>query len=99
MNETKDKRKLQLVTLDDMDNFRADILAAIKDMLAFAKGPPVKRWVKAAEARKLIGVSPGKLQVIRDSGLLSFTKIGGNIYYDKDDLIKLFEENKVQRRK
>ena len=99
MSVTEQNKENQLVTLDDLENFKTELLSAVKQLLDFTKGPPVKRWVKAAEARKLIGVSPGKLQVIRDSGLLSFSKIGGNIYYDQDDLHRLFEENKVQRRK
>jgi Helix-turn-helix domain len=94
-----DSKKNKLVTLEDLEEFKHDILLSIDQLLSFAKGPPVKRWVKSAEARKLIGVSPGKLQVIRDRGLLAFTKIGGNIYYDQDDLIKLFEENKVHRKR
>jgi hypothetical protein len=96
MEETK---KHKIVTVADLEEFKQDMLSAITQLLAFAKGPPVKRWVKAAEARRLIGVSPGKLQVIRDSGLLAFTKIGGNIYYDQEDLYKLFEQNKVERGK
>ena len=99
MSVTEQNRKNQLVTLDDLDNFKAELVGAVKQLLNFTQGPPVKRWVKAAEARKLIGVSPGKLQVIRDSGLLSYTRIGGNIYYDQEDLHRLFEENKTLRRK
>jgi len=30
---------------------------------------------------------------------LSFTKIGGNIYYDQDDVYKLFEENKLPKKR
>src|ERR1700741_890301 len=91
-------RQNQLVTLQDLEQFKSVMLTALGQLLTFTKGPPAKRWVKSAEARKLIGVSPGKLQVIRDSGLLAFPKIGGNIYYDQDDLYRLFEQNKIQRR-
>ena len=92
-------KKHKLVTAADLEDFKQDMISVISQLLAFAKGPPAKRWVKAAEARRLIGVSPGKLQVIRDSGLLAFTRIGGNIYYDQEDLYKLFEQNKIERRK
>jgi hypothetical protein len=40
-------------------------------------------------------MSSGKLHAIREAGLIAFTRIGGNIYYDPDDVYKLFEENKV----
>ena len=87
--------KNQLVTIDDLDNFKTDFISAVSKILAEKVRPAEKKWLKSAAARKLIGVSPGKLQLIRESGLLAYTKIGGNIYYDQDDLFRLFEDHKV----
>ena len=87
-------RRDQLVTLEDLDNFKLELLSSIRQLLADNNGRPAKKWLKSAEVRKLLGFSPGKLQSIRDSGLLAFTKIGGNIYYSEDDLFKLFDQNK-----
>ena len=49
--------------------------------------------------RKMISVSPVKLQMIRNTGMLTFAKIGGNIYYDRDELTLLFENNKISEKK
>jgi len=87
--------KNQLVTIGDLEQFKAELLAVIAETLAEKVRRPEKKWLKSAAARKLIGISPGKLQAIRESGMLPFTKIGGNIYYDQDDLFKLFEKHKV----
>jgi hypothetical protein len=87
--------KHQLVTIADLEDFKSEIIAALKLIVKNSSAP--KKWLKTSEVRKLIGVSPGKLQTIRNTGLLAFTKIGGNIYYDPDDIYKLFEENKVQK--
>jgi len=87
-------RRDQLVTLEDLENFKLELLSSIRQLLADNNGRPAKKWLKSAEVRKLLGFSPGKLQSIRDSGLLTFTKIGGNIYYNEDDLFKLFDQNK-----
>lgn len=92
-------RKDQLVTVDDLENLKEDLLNCMRHLLSDKNEKPVKKWLKAAEARKLLGFSPGKLQVIRDSGLLTFSKIGGNIYYDRDDLMELFEKTKVVKSK
>jgi isocitrate dehydrogenase kinase/phosphatase len=39
-------------------------------------------------------VSPGTLQNLRVNGTLPFTKIGGVIFYDYDDIQRMLEENK-----
>ena len=91
--------KNQLVTIGDLEEFKLEIITAINHLSNGANAGKPKKWLKSAELRKLIGVSPGKLQAIRDAGLLSFTKIGGNIYYDQDDVYKLFEENKLHKKK
>jgi len=85
----------QLVTIADLEAFKSEIIIAIKNLLKNSAGP--KKWLKSSEVRKLTGISPGKLQTIRDAGLLAFTKIGGNIYYDPDDVYQLFEENKIRK--
>jgi Helix-turn-helix domain len=89
--------KNQLVTIGDLEAFKLEIITIISQAIKNSKGLKTKKWLKSSEVRKLIGVSPGKLQTIRETGLLSFTKIGGNIYYDQEDIIKLFENNKVHK--
>ncbi|OJW80303.1 MAG: hypothetical protein BGO69_05595 [Bacteroidetes bacterium 46-16] len=91
-------RKDQLVTVEDLEIFKVELLSAIRQLLMDRNGGTPKKWLKSAEARKLIGFSPGKLQTVRNSGLLAFTKIGGNIYYDQDDLLRLFSEHKQKRK-
>ncbi len=91
-------RKDQLVTVEDLEIFKVELISAIRQLLLDKNGTATKKWLKSAEARKLIGFSPGKLQTVRNSGLLSFTKIGGNIYYDQDDLMRLFHEHKTNKK-
>ena len=79
----------------DLEEFKKTILYSISQIVKQTAGP--KKWLKSSEVRKMLGISPGKLQAIRESGLLAFTRIGGNIYYDPNDLFKLFEENKVTK--
>ena len=88
-------RKDQLVTVEDIEILKLELISTIRQLLIDRNGVGTKKWLKSAEARKLTGFSPGKLQTIRNSGLLAYTKIGGNIYYDQDDLLKLFNENKI----
>lgn len=55
----------------------------------------MRKWLKSHEVRKLLTISPGTLQNLRVNGSLSYTKIGGVIYYDYDDIRKMLEANKL----
>ena len=46
--------------------------------------------------RELLGISPGTLQNLRVNGTLPFTKVGGMVYYQSDDILKMLEENRSQ---
>lgn len=88
--------KHQLVTVEDLEVFKKDLINAVTELLAGFQGRKEKKWLKSAAARKAIGISPGKLQAIRESGILGYSKIGGNIYYDQDELYALFDKFKTK---
>lgn len=83
----------EIVTTDDLREFKVELLREFKRMLKEHHGQPSKKWLKSHEVRELLGVSPGKLQHMRVSGKLPFTKIGGMMFYDYDDIRKMLEEN------
>jgi hypothetical protein len=83
----------EIVTTDDLREFKAEILQEFKKMLKEHHGQPAKKWLKSFEVRKLLGISPGTLQNMRVNGSLPFTKIGGVIFYDYNDIRKMLEEN------
>ncbi|UOE51362.1 helix-turn-helix domain-containing protein [Mucilaginibacter sp. SMC90] len=85
----------QLVTLEDLTNFKAELFTEIGRLIKTGKGQPEKKWLKTREVRKLLGVSPGKLQTMRKSGVLTYMRIGGSLYYDQEDIDKMFEKNKI----
>lgn len=88
----------EIVTTDDLREFKIDLLKDIKQLLALHHGQPFKKWLKSYEVRKLLGISPGTLQNLRVNGTLPFTKIGGVIFYDSEDINKMMKENLVQNR-
>jgi len=86
---------IEIVTKQDLNEFRTLLLDDFRQLLQ-AKPQPTKAWLKSAEVRKLLNISPGTLQTLRINKTLSYTKIGGIIYYANADLEKLLEHNKVQ---
>lgn len=43
----------------------------------------------------MLNISPGKLHMLRASRKLAFMRLGGVIYYDRENIIKMFENNKT----
>lgn len=85
----------QLITIVELESFKKELIEEFKRIAKELKGPQGKKWLKSAEVRKLLGLSPGKLQTMRQTGLITYTQIGAVIYYDLDDVYKMFEKYKV----
>ena len=85
----------QILTQGDLVDFKEDMLQEFKRIIKeCVSGQPGKKWLKSAEVKKLLGISHGFLQSLRDSGVLPFTKIGGSIYYDYEDISFMMSSNK-----
>ena len=83
----------QVVTKRDLLNFGNALLHEIQSGKPAAEEPT--QWLKSSEVRKLLKISPGTLQNLRINGTLTYTKVGGIMYYDNSDIEKLLNGNKV----
>ena len=79
----------QLITITDLEGFKNELFSELKKMMRTITVQPEKRWLKSAEVRKLLSISPGTLQTMRINGTLPYTKLGGVIYYDHEDIEKI----------
>jgi hypothetical protein len=84
---------IEVLTKEDLNLFKAELLTAISQLV---NGNPQnkQKWLKSKEVLELLTISPGTLQNLRINGTLTFTKIGGTLYYDQDDINKILEGNK-----
>ena len=83
--------------MEDLNTFKSELLFAINQMLAGNAPKPAKKWLKSNEVRKLLEISPGTLQTLRDNGTLPFTKIGGLIFYNTDEVDKMLSKKNLRR--
>ena len=88
----------EILTTDDLREFQVELFKELKKLLKEHSGHPAKRWLKSYEVRELLGISPGTLQNLRVNGTLPYTKIGGVMFYDYEDIKKMLEENQVKNR-
>jgi hypothetical protein len=84
-----------IITTEDLIVFKKELLEDIKKIFESQTTTQTKKWLKSAEVRELLNISPGTLQNLRINGTLAYTKIGGIMYYDNQDIDKLLEKNKV----
>nr|WP_298655842.1 helix-turn-helix domain-containing protein [uncultured Flavobacterium sp.] len=79
---------VQIITIEDLNEFRSLLLNDLKEIIN-SKPQQSKQWLKSNEVRKLLNISPGTLQNLRINGTLTYTKIGGIIFYNYDDINKM----------
>ena len=85
---------VEIITKDDLNDFRLTLLNDLKEIIQ-SKPQQTKQWLKSNEVRKLLNISPGTMQNLRINGTITYTKIGGILYFDNSDIEKLLNGNKV----
>ncbi|MEL4457372.1 helix-turn-helix domain-containing protein [Lutimonas vermicola] len=83
--------KVEFITKADLIEFKEEISESLTTSIKEFKP---KKWLRSKEVRKMLGISPGTLQNFRINGLIPHTKIGGTLFYDYDEIIKVLKENK-----
>ena len=76
----------ELVTLEDLQDFRVQLIKDMKQLLTNSVIVPNKQWLKSSEVKKLLNISSGTLQTLRSNGTLRHSKVGGLIYYQYEDI-------------
>ena len=101
MEATKANGTLLLLTSEDeiqrlLDNaVDAALPGALNDLSPPGREPP-KEVLSNREAMEFLDLSKSTLQRYRDDGTLPYSKLGGNVYYRRKDLLHVLEENRVE---
>ncbi len=88
----------EIVTKEDLRQFGLllvdKIQAVFYEMNYRQKGLLEPEWLKSKAVRKLLDISAGSVQNLRTSQKVRFKKVLGSYYYNKEDLQKLFDDDK-----
>lgn len=87
-----------IITTEDLREFKMELLDDIKELLNNQSGPITKRWLKSSEVKALFGFSYNKLQSLRINGTLPYTKLGGVLYYDYEEIMSVMGKNKIHNK-
>ena len=84
-----------LITTEDLYEFKLELLEDLKKLLQINANAKPKKYRKSSEVMEWLQVSPGTLQNLRINGTLPYTKVGGIIYYDAQEIQKVMEDNRM----
>lgn len=84
---------IEIVTNEDLQSLKTEILAEIKKILVKDKRQTEDPWLRSHQVRRLLNVSSGTLQNLRVKGLLPYTKIGGTLFYRREDIESMLEKH------
>lgn len=83
---------IDILTKEDLNNFRGQLLEDIKSLMQpTAKHQP--KWLNSTEVRRLLKISQSSLQTLRIKENLKTSKILGTVYYQAEDIEKIFQKN------
>ncbi|SDE94929.1 Helix-turn-helix domain-containing protein [Mucilaginibacter pineti] len=81
--------QLNIITLEDLLQFKTELFTEMNRLLQGGKESQTKQWLMSAEVRKMLNISPGTLQNLRISGTLPYRKIGGSMFYNREEIEKI----------
>jgi hypothetical protein len=85
---------LELLTIKDLQQFKNELIAELKNMLKLYESREPKKLLKTREVCRLLRVSEGTLQNLRRNNTVCFLKIGGILYYRYEDIERLMKRGK-----
>jgi hypothetical protein len=86
---------LELLTIKDLNEFKAELLRELKQLLMKDDySGKQKKMLKSGEVRAMLRISQGTLQNLRRNETLQYRKLGGIIYYWYEDVEKLIRRRK-----
>lgn len=83
----------EIVTKEDLETFRVHLVKELKSIIE-VRLPSFEKpeGYKTSDVRKMLGCSVNKLVSLRVTRKLRAKKIGGTLYYNKEDIKRLLEE-------
>jgi hypothetical protein len=92
VDQTQIMTQFDLVTKQDLERFKEDLLREILTHLKSGEHDS-RQWLRSKDVRKMLRISPATLQNLRVNQSLPFTKVGGIFFYRQNDVVNVLENN------
>ncbi len=91
---------VNILTTEDLREFKKELLEEIRELLNEDKAQIIKKeWLKSSQVMDMLNISSGTLQRYRHNGILSYTKIGGLVFYEAGQIEKILSDNHITKAK
>ncbi|HRO45912.1 DNA-binding protein [Agriterribacter sp.] len=77
---------LEIVTKEDLEDFRVRLLNDLKNIIPKAEKKESKRWLRSHEVRAMLGISSGTLQNLCINDVLHPNKIRGINFFKYEEI-------------
>lgn len=90
---------ISIVTQEELLALKEDIIESLEvklnELLSTNSQTPEIVLLKSHQVQRLLGISPGTLQNMRVNRTIPFSKVGGIIFYEKHEILRLIQDNKM----
>lgn len=87
---------VEIITKEDLEQFKQELLVEMTAIFTqILSMNPQNDWLKVKEVCELLKVSKGTLNTLRMNGTIPYSKIGGVIYFNRQDIEEILNKNKV----
>ena len=73
-------------------NDEPDLVDELRDIINESK---TKEWFRTTDLADYLNISLSQVHVLKNDGVLPYTKLAGTIYFERADIDKALEANKV----
>ncbi|MFD1602940.1 DNA-binding protein [Flavobacterium artemisiae] len=88
----------KFITKDDLRQFGLMLSDTMRSVVAEALKSKDNEtdtlWLRSKAVRRLLDISAGSVQNLRTSKKVRFKKVLGSYYYNREDLLNLFKDEK-----
>lgn len=81
----------ELATKEDLNKLGREIMEAIGTSLDNSRDN--KEWLRSKEVQEMLGISASGLQNLRIKGIIPFSKIEGTLFYPRDGILQVLNDN------
>jgi len=90
--------EISIVTQKDLQELKDTILSSLEslkeEVLSQTTTSPDPVLLKSHQVQRMLGISQGTLQNLRINGTIPFSKVGGVIFYYKEDILNIINDNR-----
>ncbi|MEB0260517.1 helix-turn-helix domain-containing protein [Mucilaginibacter sp. 10I4] len=80
---------VEIITKEDLQEFGEQLLNQMKTLIGRGQAEEPRKFIKSYQVKNLLKISNNTLQTLRDNGTIPFSKIGGILYYNYEDIMKV----------